>query len=98
LFTINARAETLLPPRVIANLLNGRCARPGNNNSSDCLSYLRGVADALGYTSNWQVCFKKADNQQLRIAFMLYASQHPDESVGPAVKMAQAAFIAHACK
>lgn len=82
-------------PWVVANYVHEQCQASDPSRVVECHDYLRGVADTLGYLSDWKACFIKADNTQLRLAFLLYASQHPDELSGPAVKMVQSALTIH---
>jgi hypothetical protein len=82
-------------PWIFANFLNEQCKASDPQRIAECYDYLRGVADTLGYLHDWEECFVRAANRDLRRAFLLYASQHPDETTGPAAKLAQEAFTTH---
>ncbi len=85
---ITQQAQGGAPSLVIANYVNEACKAE----NADCSDYLLGVKEGLAFSAHGKVCFVNADAHQLRLAFLLYASQHPDELAGPAAKMASEAF------
>jgi Rap1a immunity proteins len=84
------QARSDIPQFVIANYVKEIC----REQSADCSNYLLGVKEGIAVSQDWKVCFMNADTKQLRLAFLLYASQHPEEIAGPAAKMAAEAFAA----
>ncbi len=86
--SVATMAMAEVPPTVAASYVNGIC----ENQTADCSNYLLGVKEALAWSSGWKACFAAADTSQLRLAFRLYASEHPRELAGPAVQMASEAF------
>ena len=89
LFSFGGQAIAETPPLVVANYLSEICQKQGG----ECSNYLLGVKEGLAFSKNWDVCFLTADTTQLRLAYLLYASTHPQEIAGPAVKMAAQAFV-----
>ncbi len=56
---------------VIANYVVEIC----KTQNADCSNYLLGVKEGLAFRSQREACFVQVDTNQLRLAFLLYASQ-----------------------
>lgn len=83
----NGMAAQYLPNAIVANYVNDVC----KTQNADCANYLLGLKDGLALGLRG-ACFAHATSEQLRLAYGLYASEHPDMLAKTAAELGAAAF------